>query len=42
MSKGPLQYNCEKFTNFRREAFVPFGSENDMINDDFDNDAFSK
>ena len=40
--KNTFRKKSEKFTNFRREAFVPFGLENDMINDDFDNDAFSK
>ena len=42
LSKKTFRKKSEKFTNFRREAFVPFGLENDMINDDFDNDAFSK
>ena len=31
MSKKTFRKKSEKFTNFRREAFVPFGLENDMI-----------
>ena len=31
LSKKTFRKKSEKFTNFRREAFVPFGLENDMI-----------